>query len=1113
MRMRVGTRCAFWVVFGIVAVVAVLACIVGAGSHVDDARAAGLGSDMVDSFTMQVKRVNTDVWEDLPTDGGSVGVYDTVRYRLNFHVPAGTLSASGNTLEANVLLDGKKDGFLWSARESEKIAEGRIVLSGVDCGSYVVTSNLQSRDVTDDMGKYKRDLSIRLTFNEDVVERNRTMALNDGSLYFDWNANRLVTPGNRVALSVGNHRVDLDVQQPRIMMDKQSVGEPEIDYTNGTTVQHWRIVLKNDGDLPLYQGWKLSDSLYELGDGESVPDGIGSRGAAFWGFSHTEKSNNCSALLKNTGLSGRCNVSSGTIRSGRSFYSRQTVSDISQLDAGRSIVMEYDTQVPIDNDVKQYVNRVYLDSDYVSTVVSSSEQSNPAKGLPVLSFGKKSLSTDNPDDCHVGDDNCHPRQKWELVLENTGKGIMPSGWQIVDDLRFNSASNSQHYYTAQDVSDMVQAIRNSGYDCHVDSLYDLLSRQWVSITDNDIPGDGQVWTGVSITVDTAIRPGDRMTVPYHSHMDWSEALPTSGTYGSSDYGTSQFSNLVHACGDINAGNRYCWSDETASTRISSQSMTKICRDSNYDYARMSDDDEFEYCLITNNITNRDVGKEITYHETMTPSGSGETEFKVEGFTLSNTMHDRDAVKDNPNLSNAWFVNAPHEIGGSVHDSTYSGESGKPVTIVKTGIGQWDITFPADWQWDKMMDLPETYKRFENQRNIYVQYYPNDVPGWDTLQKPVWTDSGFDKNTMGISNTTHAIVTDGIYDMTSSSTATVSIHPRTSAKKLEKTSPLGTRGTDATYRVYMNTMALDLNPDGDTVDVQDEMVMPKNTSTDIISVNVWTTSKKNALRANLSSTDSGNPWRRGNYSTFINDEHRLSQESYEIQYDKNTHVLTLNGLPDNQQLAIEYHVRINSTQDTIPNVNNTATLMANGKPIEKINKATSRNTITVYQSGATVNITGIYLRKTDKNDSMKQLANASYELQQWDNDARTWTVNRTITTSSNANTTIDQLECGRAYRLIERKAPAGYVIDDTPYDFSLTGCNTSIQNGMPNDWHGTEYLVMDTVTMTDERIPGTSTLPKTGTNTWGLVVLLTANMILLVIGAHILFARRATGCSV
>lgn len=106
-----------------------------------EAQAANLtmSDTMIDSFTAKIHRADMEAgdYEDL-ADGGTVSVYDTIRWQLGFNVPAGTLNETNPTLRTYLELDGSRDNWLNLQPSLYGTWIGTIMVNGEQAGDYQI---------------------------------------------------------------------------------------------------------------------------------------------------------------------------------------------------------------------------------------------------------------------------------------------------------------------------------------------------------------------------------------------------------------------------------------------------------------------------------------------------------------------------------------------------------------------------------------------------------------------------------------------------------------------------------------------------------------------------------------------------------------------------------------------------------------------------------------------------------------------------------------------------------------------------------------------------------------------------------------------------------------
>ena len=1066
-----------------------------------------LTSDMVDGITMQVKRQGGTEWETVPTDGaGEVSVFDLMRYTVNFHIPQGTLNRT-NTLTLWPKLNDEVHGWMSTASNQGWRLNGNIMIGGQEAGTYTIESRVcryggsfsfsygnnntaRCPATTSNDGLLTRYLTrINLTFNQESRDRNQTMDITDGQIYYEQDARWLGGGNETVTVGFAGHETPLRLTAPVVALDKQAVGEPVFNRKEGEIKHRWKMTVTNTGEYALPDGWRLYDQIFD----NAIPAGANvNAGTCYAGFygSNAVTIQGDSAKTS-TGTWQQCT------RNGMYWGGVGQHVTMSALPPGGTVTFEFTSTLLLDTHPDQYVNRAVLISDYMTPLTAAAQQPNPAKGNPNLSIVKQSNGdpvgkTISGDDCSIGDEGCIARIPWKVTVSNTGDGDLDAGWQLIDELGYESNALQGHRFDKTDIALMQDGLAKEGYPSTVTQVRlagnkDGSLNGWKDVPDGDLPAfeyTGRI-IGVKLTMNAILKAGASLTHTYWSSDDWGLGGNAIGAV------VNRYRNRMQGCGWLGSGDGrewYCWVPSFVdSGHISGQYQTKSCGSYPYDFVGKPDK-PFAYCNVSAHIVNADKGKEIVFHESPRSKAyayQSSAVNNINGFTLS------------PYNSTETLLEAPTDVGETTSSTKYAGESGKPLTITKTADGEWDIVFPADWQWKQMNGTNSS-----TNYNFTVNYHPKHIADWLDYAEPVWTKQTDNSYRFGVYNTVHGKVNDGMYDFTSSDAASQTVYPRSSAKTRYAQNPDGARGTRATYRITGNWLAGDMNPDGDTVGITDTLTIPDDASAILKegSVSVWASNSSYDLYRCAGTPSTGNNvcW-AGSHSS--NDKYKLDPSAYTIRYDTAGHTLTIDGLPDNKVLWIEYDIVFNSTANTIPNVRNTVTFTAGGAPNQLVDPASDTSTITIYQSAAVAKIQGVYLKKTDSANSTLVLADAVFDLQRW--DGTQYVHDRTITTSDTTASVVDKLECGTAYRLTETQAPVDYNLDSTPYEFALKACEAP--TGLkPDGWHGAEHITMDTITRTNQRNPMKHAMPMTGNGQW-LIILLTVS-VLTAVGGLIVLVR-------
>lgn len=1154
-----------------------------------EAQAANLtmSDNMIDSFTARIHRADMEAgqFEDL-ADGATVSVYDTIRWQLGFNIPAGTLNETNPTLQTYLELDGSRDNWLNLQSNLYGTWIGTIMVNGEQAGDYqirILNPNYDGNDtvevhtgyrppVKDDLYRYR--IRIRFTFNKEFINRNQTMPINDGTLWFDQDAYWLGTDGATPTIGVGGHTMGLTVQGMHATLDKEAIGEPVYNPKTGLVEQKWRITVANDGSMDLPSGWKLADTMYKNDAPASIRDNRGS--IASGGFAcalSTKAGNTCSqsypSSLVQPAITGyrpgsysvrvgtqywffvgsngsyeatlnkpSSNSSAMSLNQLGDFYHHSEMWTMDTLKAGDTIMYEYTSHSPWSDEYDHVTNRVILhpNSKYYPEILSDTAQyAMPDKGAgtPYLRTSKSYGSSKTIGDCLEGENGCLMQSTWTTVIENTGDGDQQPPWQIVDQLNRNGISASPcspgtkySWFRREDIQQMIDNLKAQGFDAELDAVETCTTTNagetpnpangWHDVDDlDDLDGlyESRSVVGTKLRINTVLKAGGAISIEYNS---------TSQGHGY--VGERRYYNAAQACSWIN-DNWVCYPGTTTSNVRTIQQLRKSCggyygdsysyNTSVYDGKRWwlgleteqtTHKAELGSCGIQADIAPADRGKPVTFHETMTALESRSNGIP-KGFTLVGNTN-RICNPNSTNNATCWGIEAPTVIGQRVSKTVNNGAT--TITITKTGEGEWDITFHT----------PERNTNYWSSILFYVVYQNKDFD--ETSWKDV-NQNGRIEHSIGGRNTVRAVVANGVMDLTASD---YWWHYRydngsvTAAKTKISHAPEGASGTKVAYKTGFNPNAIDLNPDGITVSLTDTVTGLTDKDTVALMPGSVVVKYLSEPQTQSLSWDYGGNWGNpgslhgksngyGYYYTYSNipstppsNARTLDPSMYTARWDAATSTLTVDGLPDHVRIWVEYALVYNSVNTQLTNIMNTAMLTVDGEQVDTIQSASTTNTFPIYKSAAVAKIQGVYLKKTDNEDTTRLLADAQFDLQRW--DGTQYVHDRTITTSDTVASVVDKLECGTAYRLTEQEAPTGYKLDTTPYDFALKACEAPT-NLKPDGWHGVEHITMDTITRTNQRIPAKHTMPTTGQGVW-LSILLGISLTTM-IGGIIILARN------
>lgn len=295
-----------------------------------------------------------------------------------------------------------------------------------------------------------------------------------------------------------------------------------------------------------------------------------------------------------------------------------------------------------------------------------------------------------------------------------------------------------------------------------------------------------------------------------------------------------------------------------------------------------------------------------------------------------------------------------------------------------------------------------------------------------LYYTVSLDALFDDPTASIKQLTNSIEWDG--RKTETQTTTITKEYKNVTKKGYGDSDSGT----VSYNVYINPTAQDLDPNKETIQLEDTMTLSANGSTlsGAASLNV------DSLRL---------VYYDPNAENYIGDD--VPADLYKLQFDNEAQKIVAT-LPDGIAMVLIYTYNIdkNSTSADSITVNNSVYL--NG--VLEANDETPVKT-SAAGSSASRKVARIY--KIDSQTS-KRISGAIFKLEKyvsgsWSTVNDNYVLSKDTTTAKwnndwgpNASEDGRKLEIGILYRLTETEPPTGYAGSSDSYYFAFTDSNTS-----------------------------------------------------------------------
>lgn len=179
---------------------------------------------------------------------------------------------------------------------------------------------------------------------------------------------------------------------------------------------------------------------------------------------------------------------------------------------------------------------------------------------------------------------------------------------------------------------------------------------------------------------------------------------------------------------------------------------------------------------------------------------------------------------------------------------------------------------------------------------------------------------------------------------------------------------------------------------------------------------------------------------------------LTQGEWTFAYDEDKNILTIT-IPDQTEVIIKYKVIINESVGPVLNEENSVNAVDLG--ISGVDSSTDSCSILGYvqESRAVAESTTaeLTISKSDKSDENKKLAGAEFQIRMVDYDSTTGNITdpavntpqgyvepAPLATDGKGNCTVNNLYFDHLYKVVETKAPEGYVLDDTPRYFVIVG---------------------------------------------------------------------------
>lgn len=209
--------------------------------------------------------------------------------------------------------------------------------------------------------------------------------------------------------------------------------------------------------------------------------------------------------------------------------------------------------------------------------------------------------------------------------------------------------------------------------------------------------------------------------------------------------------------------------------------------------------------------------------------------------------------------------------------------------------------------------------------------------------------------------------------------------------------------EVAYRANINPAADDLNPNGNTVTLTDQLSMPSGMQA--------------YLKLKATKLYQFDPTAKDHLGK------ELDPSLYSLNYDPDEQKLKLE-LPDKQACVLVYHYYFDSGDNVDPTVSNNASLAGHYS-------ASASSKLTNSDSSAYITAKKVTIYKVDADNNAKTLPGAQFSLEKENNGS--WSkLSSSLTTDEEGKIVIADLDNNAVYRIKETKAPDGYSLNKNYY---------------------------------------------------------------------------------
>lgn len=615
-----------------------------------------------------------------------------------------------------------------------------------------------------------------------------------------------------------------------------------------------------------------------------------------------------------------------------------------------------------------------------------------------------------------GDNGTYGILNWTLTIDNED-GALAAGWKVTDSL--TGDNDYDHYYTP----DQETAIKNAIVEA-LTKLYGTVQESDYTLTfwgGYEAGGVTYPNTGFTLTVNKPLEKGTVFTIEYSS---------TTAVYEST---TQHYTNVANLNGKVWASDTYTHYPPLLKVDGNNNSHAATSYDLNYlstglinwrvyisPTAEMAQKNE--ELIVIEDIPDDPVLNSLQFNGQTFSFAEGSTTATVY-VTVNGTSYGITAEQITESGNKIVRITIPKEIVAYYVDQ-------RMTISVEMDVSSLTLNDPVSGATDLTR---HSYKILDNKVTIYVDGEENDKTEdsqEQTVYKPSSTGDSSTKDETTITKTTEGIVD----------------------------------GYVLPYTVTVNAEAEDLDSESDWLQVDDVMKFTNwnvNTSrfstaldTSDVYITLYNADGTVALpkTALVALAENETPTYPGGFV--------YTQES-EWMYGNQEYVTsTINfTIPDGYKAVLEYQYAFYGTgsDNTTVGISNTAILHKTGT---KVQSATS-GWYKITESDAQANLRSINIYKVDAYNYSIHLAGAEYDLYKYDAAAGKYEYIQHITSNGLSELEIDTITVNTAYFLVETKAPAGYILDESLHYFMIRDDSVKDDDGnvtyyAPSDFPSDAY---------------------------------------------------------